>query len=256
MPDLLLDAFPARGPGAKPASPPGASRRHARPRGREKTFIPHAVASGEVVLARRVGKPRSFGRGLALTVFTVGLYALYWNYKAHDEVYRQFELDDEGRDEGVLWYVLGVVLFAPLFVYMWVFAANVAHVRARMGLPRGATPRAFVTTTALGFVAYFAGAIWLTAALLALPADATDEQIAEAAGPRMPAFLLGALAFVVLVPAAYLRLQRDLNGLWAAYDRRAAELTAPPIPPPASAAPAAGAPTYFADLARPPPREP
>jgi hypothetical protein len=165
-------------------------------------------------------------------------------------VYRQFELSKENRDEGVIWYVLGIVLPPFLLVYAWVMVSNVRYVRERMRLRPGVGPLAFVTLVTLGFGVYF------VASLVAVVGGFSERAALQALG-------VAALAFLATVPVAYWILQRDINELWAAYDSRMRELTPAPaaaLPPaaplPAPFPPAAGlpAPSYFADS--PPPRPP
>lgn len=204
-----------------------------------------------MVLSRKVGKPRPFWRGLLLTVFTAGIYSLYWNYKVHAELYRQFELAQEGRDEGVTWYIVGLVLFPLQFVYFWTMVANVRYVRVRLALPRGLSPGAFLALFVGGVALFFAGALYAVSVLPADPESVPTEELEAAFERALPAFVGGSLAALVLVPLAYYRLQRDINAVWAAYDARIAELAAPPpvtpVEPLATDAPA----TYWADL-RPP----
>lgn len=195
-----------------------------------------------MVLSQRVGEPRNFWGGFLLSIATVGVYAIYWNYKAHAEVYRQFELSKENRDEGVIWYVLGIVLPPFLLVYAWVMVSNVAYVRERMRLRRGIGPLAFVTLVTIGFGVYF------VASLVVVLVDADDAGLLWAIG-------ISAFAFVVTVPLAYWLLQRDVNELWAAYDARMREISlapaAAPAPPVEAPGAQAAAASYFLD---PPPR--
>lgn len=204
-----------------------------------------------MVLARRVGKKRSFLAGFLLSIVTALVYSIYWNYRAHDEVYRQFELEKEGRDEGVVWYVLGIILPPFLLAYWWIMVSNVAYVRGRMRLGRGVGPGVFLTLTTLAFAAYFGA---LVALLVATGGNAPNASLASlAAGLLVSCLALGGLA--------YARLQRDINEVWDAYDLRMMELRAPEAPPPApppavapwAAAEAAPPPSYYADL--PPERE-
>ena len=180
-----------------------------------------ASCHGRVVLAQKVGQKRSFGVGLLLTIVTFGIYAVYWNYRAHSELYRQFELAREGRDEGMVWYVLGLTLPPFLIPYFWVFAANVAYVRERIGLTRRMTPGRFVLLAGLGVGAIAAGIILVQAAYLATGESADDP---EASTPLVDnavvILVLLALVAAVLVGLAYRGLQRDINELWDAYDAR------------------------------------
>jgi len=166
--------------------------------------------------------------GFLLTVVTFGIYAIYWNYRAHNELYRQFELEREGRDEGMVWYVLGLTLQPLLIAYMWIFASNVDYLRRRIGLPRQATPGKFVAIAGTG-VGAFAGAIILLAvASFAVPEEATPEQVEEAFEPYGGIVLALFLAGVILLAVAYWLLQRDINEVWDAFDARIGYLRAHP----------------------------
>lgn len=179
-----------------------------------------------MVLAQKVGGKRSFGMGLLLTIVTFGVYAVYWNYRAHNEVYRQFELARESRDEGMVWYVLGLVLPPFLLAYLWVMASNVAYVRERIGLRRSMTPGRLVTLVGLGVGAFAIGIIALQAAVLAEGADPSAEQL-DAITTTVGLTFLGLAAIAaVFLAVAYRGLQKDINELWDAYDARMGYLQA------------------------------
>lgn len=194
-----------------------------------------------MVLAQKVGQKRSFGVGLLLTIVTFGVYAVFWNYRAHNELYKQFELQREGRDEGMVWYVLGIVLPPFLIPYFWIFAANVTYLRERIGLRRAMTPGRFVTLAGSGVGAFALGIVILQASLVTVPVDATEEETTEAIGDTGVWFLGLALLAAVLVAAAYHGLQRDINELWDAYDARMSYLARHPED-------LAQQPAYMADL--------
>lgn len=181
-----------------------------------------------MVLAERVGTKRSFGVGLLLTVVTFGIYAVYWNYKAHNELYRQFELAREGRDEGMVWYVLGLVVPPFLLAYLWVFAANVSYLRERVGLRRGTTPGRLVTLVGLGIGAFAVGIILLETALVVTGTEPTAEEVNAAVDAAGGTFLLLAVLAATIMAVAYRGLQRDINELWDAYDARILYLRAHP----------------------------
>lgn len=196
-----------------------------------------------MVLSQPVGKRRNFWGGFLLSLATVGVYAIYWNYKAHAEVYRQFELSKENRDEGVIWYVLGIVLPPFLLVYAWVMVSNVAYVRERLRLRRGIGALRFVTLVTIGFGVYF------VASLVVVLLDADPRGV-------LVALVVAAVAFFALVPVAYYLLQRDINEVWLAYDARMREITlapaaALPAPMPGLAVVPASA-SYFSDPPPPP----
>jgi len=181
-----------------------------------------------VVLATKVGRERSFGVGFLLTIVTFGIYAIYWNYRAHNELYRQFELEREQRDEGMVWYVLGLTLQPLLIAYMWIFASNVDYLRRRIGLHRQMTPGKFVAVAGTGVAAFAVAIIMLVAASLAVPEEATQEEASAATADASVLALSLALAGIVLLAVAYWGLQRDINEVWDAYDARMTYLRAHP----------------------------
>lgn len=181
-----------------------------------------------MVLATKVGRKRSFGLGLLLTVVTFGIYAVYWNYKAHNEIYKQFELAREGRDEGMVWYVLGLVLPPFLLAYLWVFASNVNYLRERIGLRRGTTSARLVTIVGLGVGAFALGIILLQAALVVTDTEPSADEVNAAVDAMGVTFLALAALAAVLLAFGYFGLQRDINELWDAYDARIAYLAAHP----------------------------
>ena len=173
-----------------------------------------------MVLASKVGKERSFGAGFLLTIVTFGIYAIYWNYRAHNELYRQFELEREGRDEGMVWYVLGLTLQPLLVAYMWIFASNVDYLRRRIGLHRQTTPGKFVSIAGSGVACWGTAIVLLAVASFGISEEATPEEVDAAfapyGGPILGLFLAGA----ILLAVAYWMLQRDINEVWDAYDAR------------------------------------
>lgn len=207
-----------------------------------------------LVLAERIGKKRSFLGGLLLSIATVGVYAIYWNYKAHNEVYRQFELAKENRDEGIAWYVLGLILLPFLVPYLWTFVSNVRYVRERMRLAKGISAGAFVTLLSLGIGAYLAASI-VFVVVEAVNPSAADAPANDAEILASQLIIAALIIFLVTVPYAYYRLQKDVNGIWDAYDQRVREINSPaqgPSGPRPAPSPAPGSAKYYADL---PPRE-
>lgn len=208
-----------------------------------------------VVLAHAVGKKRNPWRGLLLATVTFGIYRYYWIYKAPTEVHKQFELDREGRDDSVVWLVLGIVLPFLLLVYDWKAVANVRYVRARLGLEGGITPARFTLLP----VAIFAVAVvlYVVGELVALAGDPFDEAAMDAAFARASPFLFGAafaaLAALVVNVWTYFAFQRDINEVWDAWSARTAALAAEAAPPANPVATLATAPT---SAAQPPPTPP
>lgn len=182
-----------------------------------------------MVLATKVGKERSFVAGFFLTIVTFGIYAIYWNYRAHNELYRQFELEREGRDEGMVWYVLGLTLQPLLVAYMWIFSSNVDYLRRRIGLDRRATPGKFVSIAGTGVGAFALAIVLLAVATFGLteetPQEEVDARLAPVSGAVGGLFVLG----VVLLAIAYWMLQRDINEVWDAFDARLRYLSQHPM---------------------------
>lgn len=66
-------------------------------------------------MAELAGKKRSFWRGLALTLVTLGLYSIYWWYKAFREVYVQ---EDRPFPTALYWcFLIPLVNFVTILVY-------------------------------------------------------------------------------------------------------------------------------------------
>lgn len=211
-----------------------------------------------MVLGVRVGKRRGFWRGFLLSLGTVGFYAVYWNYKAHDEVYKQFELQRENRDEGVIWLLLGLIFPPLVFAYLWVFASNVAYVRERLRLPRGMTPARFVGYLGLGLGTLLAAMFALFVALTVTEAVDPGAESSPALEAASVLLVAGLVALVLFGSLAYAGMQRDLNEVWDAYDARMrALISAPPAPRFEVLPPLPPHPTTWAELAaRPPPGAP
>ncbi len=187
-----------------------------------------------MVLARRIGQPRNFALVLLLYVATFGIYGIYWHYRAHREVYRQFELDLEGRDEGIFWLLLDRVFFPLRWVFQYGFVGNVSHVRRRMGLDNNLSPTTFLGLSIPGSTLRYGSVLFLLVA--GAFTDPSGEPTNTTAYATFVALAIGAVAVgIALEIPAYFMLQRDLNGLWAAFDGRIHELM-PPWSPPADAA--------------------
>lgn len=212
-------------------------------------------AGGFLVKTVRLGKKRVFARGLLLTIVTLGVYAIYWWYKAPHEVYRQFELEDEGKDEGIVWLVLGIVLNFLLVVYFWKALGNIRYVRARMGLRPGITAGAFIALVVAPLIVINVLTIALQLYMTTVNPDAatledyTAEQSEIIAGLFTAIFLI-ALVWLVTAMVAFYRLQREINQVWDAWAERMRQLTAPPPAPPESPLPPAAGPLS------PPPAQP
>ncbi|HET6398245.1 MAG TPA: DUF4234 domain-containing protein [Candidatus Thermoplasmatota archaeon] len=168
-----------------------------------------------MVLARPVGGPRSFAWVLGATLATFGLYGIYWRYRAHVELHRQFELQEEGRPDGVEFLLFAPFLLPLLWVYEWVLAANVALLARRMALAP-LRPAGFLAGSAGGLVLALAGAFLLLSAgdARALPT------------PRLQALMaLSLLGLGTAVAAlAFRSLQACINRIWAAHAQRVRHL--------------------------------
>ncbi len=229
-----------------------------------------------MVLARKVGKERPFGLVVLLYVVTFGIYGIYWHYKAHAEVYKQFELDREGRDEGIVWLILGLVVFQPLlWVYQYMFVNNVKYVRERLRIGKGISPGAFLGLSIPGGILFAVGlymAIFGFVLLLVEPgvdeAGGVTTQVEADDANALGAVLasVGGVLFLAgagLLLGAFGWLQSTLNRVWRAFDARMGQFSAPPAPPaPPGWLPAAAPPVAFQRTAppvaprAPPPRTP
>lgn len=192
---------------------------------RRETYIPTPHA-GIVVLTRKVGRERSYGVVLLLYIITFSIYGYYWWFRVHDELQRQFELDREGRDQAVVWLVMGVLFYPLLFVHLGYLVSNLRYVRQRLGMRDGLTVGGFLGLAITGVVLFFMG--YMSFAILFGIADVVEDAM------RTPLIVSGIITWIVLAVAsavlliiAYARLQGDLNEVWRAYDQRMAELMAP-----------------------------
>lgn len=212
--------------------------------------MPPSLGGRGVVLSVPVGRPRSFAAGFWLSVVTFGVYGIYWNYRAHDELYPQFELAREGVPEGVEYQLMGFVLPPMTYAYLHRFVTNVARLRERMGLAKGISPGTFVgyqvTAWAVLLALVFTALILSGLARETIPCSRFDfdcEPRSVLVKPELELaaeFLVGfaILQWVALKAIAYYGLQRDINQVWAQYEQRRAILSPPPAParPPSMAA--------------------
>jgi hypothetical protein len=177
-----------------------------------------------MVLVRRIGQPRSFWLVLVFYVGTFGVYGIYWHYKTHHEVYRQFELDLDARDEGTVWLVLDRVFFPLRWIFQYGFVSNVTHVRRRLHADQGITPSQFLGLVIPGATLSYGAFILLVIGQSFL--DTPNEGLAYLFSQLAVAtYVLGA---ALQVPAYY-RLQRDMNRIWHRFDERMDALM-PPAP--------------------------
>lgn len=192
-----------------------------------------------VVIAYRLGRPRKFAVCFWLTVASVWLYSYYWDHKVHDELYKQFELAREGRDQGTTWYIFGLLFFFFRFVYYYYFVANVQYLRARFGMPGGIRPGVFLGHVIPAVaILIIGGQVGIVMAANAFGTDDDGEGFLDDPGLLAAGILtiLGSLAvYITLEALAYWRLQRDVNLVWEAYDRRMAQITAPAAATPSPA---------------------
>lgn len=97
------------------------------------------------------GKQRSFFRGLALTLGTLGLYALYWHYKAFKEV---FDQDARMTFPLVAWVLLLVPLTTVLGL-IWLSVMGIMtlnHARRSLGMRDGVSPGEFLAWVFVGML--------------------------------------------------------------------------------------------------------
>lgn len=180
-----------------------------------------------MVLEHPVGKPRPFWRGFLLAVATVSVYGFYWDYKAHMELYHQFELKREMREDGAVWYIMGFLLPVLRFIYYYHFAANLDYVQQRMRHRRRISPGAVVglmiaATSSLFLLAFFIGPVLFQIGFASAAPSLVVAGIVTTA--------LGFVAWVVLKAIAYAILQRNINRVWRSYRQRMAQLSAAEAP--------------------------
>ncbi len=184
-----------------------------------------------MVLTHRVGKERSFLAVVALVVVTFGIYGIYWLYKAHNEVFKQFEMEGDQRNDGIVWLILGLVFQPLMFVYYWIFADNVRYVRSRLGHEKSLGPGWFLGLLLGSAIVFFIGFVALYAPVIAAGPEATEADVEAAITEGFGFFAIALLIGMGLQLYAYGRLQADINGIWRAYDERVSELTgSPPAP--------------------------
>jgi hypothetical protein len=218
-----------------------------------------------------MGRPRPFWAGFGLTAVTFTLYQYYWDFKTQDELYKQFELAREGRDQGAVWYMLGFVLPVLRFVYFAHYIGNLRYLRARFGFQRSLSVGGFLGLAVPGSIAFFVAVfIGLGLTLGGIESQGGDLVVTDAKQVELGLAIaaVGFALYVVLYALAYARLQKEVNEVWAAYDARAAALRAgtqaqaagwlPAMggaapPPAATPRPAPGAAGWGAPPSRPPP---
>ena len=197
-----------------------------------------------MVLTTKVGRERNFALVVLLFIVTFGIYGIYWNYKAHNEVYKQFELQAEGKSDGVIWLILGYIVFQPLlWVYHWIFISNTRDVRQRLGFQKSLSPGLFLgLTIGAGVIMFVVFLVSFIPFLIALEDadtdgdgeisdDEADDAFTDALGAFIGTLVIGGLIALALQLVAYGMLQSNLNELWRAYDRRMGQLAAPPAAP-------------------------
>lgn len=113
-----------------------------------------------MVLPSKVGKQRGFGRGLLLTIVTLGIYGIYWHYKAHTELFEQYELGEKGMDDGVIFLIIGILFGPLLWVYQYKFVENVNALREELGMGEAISPLAFLLSVIIGWILLLIPVIW------------------------------------------------------------------------------------------------
>lgn len=170
-----------------------------------------------LVRTEKVGKKRPFWRGFLLTVVTFGIYGLYWLYKAPKEIHRQFELMKEGRDDAVVWLLIGLVVPVVRLVYEYKMVDNVRYVRERLGIEDGIEPGWFVGLRVISQVLMFAMTLVI---LTSLPETAIEQTPGVVFGALGATFLAG----FGLIAYVFWRLQTDINTIWDRWEQRVEEL--------------------------------
>lgn len=103
--------------------------------------------------ATLAGKPRPWTRGLLLTIVTLGIYAIYWWYKAFKEIYDQERRSDFPTGRFVLTVIplvsiIGILLYGPKAM------AALKSARARVGMPATMSFGKMVVFHLLGIVTF------------------------------------------------------------------------------------------------------
>ncbi|MHB1262360.1 MAG: hypothetical protein ACYC2H_11675, partial [Thermoplasmatota archaeon] len=162
-----------------------------------------------MVLAAKVGRQRKPAVGFGLALATFNVYSYFWDYKAHREVFDQFELGREGRSDAGFWYFLSTALPVLRFPYYFAAVSNVQHVRRRLGLPQGISPGAFLGFTIPAVTAVLLGYLVGSVLIITGQEAGTDAPVAWG----IAALLAGLAVYVLLETVAYVRLQGDINGI-------------------------------------------
>src|ERR1051326_3611891 len=90
-----------------------------------------------MTLPHKVGTQRNFWTGLLLSIVTLGIYGLYWNWKVHNEIFEQFELKKEGRDEGMVFFIVGIFVNIVRWIFQYRSVEDLNYVRARSNMAPG-----------------------------------------------------------------------------------------------------------------------
>ena len=183
--------------------------------------------SSLVVLRFPVGRARPPVHGFWLTVASFTFYRFYWDVKAHEELWTQFELGRERRATGFFWYMLGFILVFLRFVYYGYFVGNVEYLRARFGMQPGIRTATFLTLTIIGTSALYL--LPTVGILLSMYVGAEFEEpynLADWIGIGL--VVAGIAVNLTFYVIAYVRLQRSINQVWAAFHGRIAQLAAGP----------------------------
>lgn len=97
------------------------------------------------------GKERAFIRGFLLAVVTLGLYGIYWLYKAHDEILTEHKVDEFPTGKFVLALIPIVnIVGAPL--YFIAFNENVNGARHKLGLQEAMSNGEVLAWIIAGFI--------------------------------------------------------------------------------------------------------
>ncbi len=111
--------------------------------------------------AQLAGKERSFGRGVLLSIVSLGLYPLYWHFKAYKEVTEEFDVEEFPTGLYVA-SLIPIVNIVTQIMFMNRFIGDVNTVREGQGLAPELSIGEFLGWAILGslivvgpFVAYY-----------------------------------------------------------------------------------------------------
>ncbi len=159
-----------------------------------------------------------------MAVLTFNFYRYYWDYKAHMELYHQFELSREGRRDGVVWYTMARIFSVLDFPYFYYFASNLEYLGRRMNHNKVAKPGLVLGLLIPAYTLLILGTLpGSVVAMEGLDVNADGEVVVVSEAQLIAGVIMavgGLVSWIVLKAAAYAHLQGAVNRIWASYDWR------------------------------------